>query len=561
MQYSRRRKSLFRNRAQLALLPLAMFILSNPLVTATQPNSPEKPATNDRDGSARRIRGLIHQDQTWSGRILIIGDTQIIGAVVDIEPGTEILFAGAEPGHNPVLTVGSAEEKHGSIRLAPDEARPVYFGVAEHAQPGAIIVYLPPPPPNDSAAGSRFRWRGVRFTGVGFERADRKGATKTASQRVPAITVNCAENGTTVELDDCRFTDGSGVLIRAGADSRIKITDCELAAVDATSLTISRTARPDFAGKIDIRDNNLNSGIMLDGVNGEIVGNTIAGDSASLLITSRIGTGSRIEDNLLNRRCAATPGTYALSVNSPASTITNNIIIGAETCVLAGPRTMMGNIIMAQPPAAHSFDQPRSRKLVASLPQGARFEKNYLIGPTGAMLAPWPMRSPGADSEPERRRTTIKNNVFDGAGNTAWAVELDAAGRPVPIAIENNLFMRLENIVINKSGGPIDDFTAGFNAFYPPPRRKYDRFDPAETEPGNGDHAFKSIMDLGLANRTESDDREFRANELARQAKLLQDNDRAGFRRHIVERYRPGKNSPLMGAGRPGSGSANIGPG
>lgn len=551
----------YRIPARLAPWPAAILILATSLVAESQPASPEKPTAETQGGFTRRVRGLIHHDQTWSGRILIVDDTQISGAVVEVEPGTEILFGGTEPGRNPILTVGSADEKSGEIRLAHDEMRPISFGVADHAQPGAIVVYLHPAPNDAKAAGRQLRWKGVRFSGVGFTRAGQPSDTTDTSPHVPALTMHCAESGTAIELQDCRFADAGGVLILAGADSQIKIAGCELATTDAMSLSIRRTARPDFAGKVEIRGNEFNSGLMLDGVYGEIAGNTIAGDSASLLVTNRIGNGSQIDDNLLFRRCAARPGTYALSVNSTASTVTNNIIIGAETCVLTGPRDMAGNIIMAEPRAAHAIDLPRSRFLVASLPQGARFEQNYLIGPAGAMLAPWPSRSPGADPGPEPRRTIIQNNVFDGVNDSTWAIEFDAAGRPVPIAIENNLFVRLENIAINKTGGTIDGFTAGFNAFSPPPRRIYDRFDSIEVGPGRSDRILNSMSNLGIAISAETDDQEWKAQRLARQAELLQNKDRAGLRKHITELYRPRKNSPLIGAGKPTTGRSNIGPG
>src|SRR5262249_52440622 len=131
-----------------------------------------------------------------------------------------------------------------------------------------------------------------------------------------------------------------------------------------------------------IEKNRADASIVCGAARCSVLDNIVMGLNASILLRGVPSRDALVSGNYLDATAPDDDGHYALSSENPDARIEANIVRGGTTCVLAGTRTMRGNIIIASASLkSATVRDARSHQVVGGLPPGARFEENLLIGP------------------------------------------------------------------------------------------------------------------------------------------------------------------------------------
>lgn len=526
----------------------------------------------------RRIRGIIDQDETWAGHIIITGDLQVAGAVVTIHPGTLIEFADATPGSGPALTVGSPNDEDGELRVLATPKEPVTFRTRPGTWPGRIIIHLhdrhvASPRGVRSAGGvadgsserpATLTWQHIRFEqlGGGLTVRDRPrtasapspaGAeadgAESAGADTPAIAIHLDGGGQRVTITDCELTRCARLLVAAGDRSVVTLRDNQFREGRyRVDLAVSSGGRQGKAAMVTLARNTLTAALLVDGPPARIEGNLLVGLNASIVVRGVASAQTRVEGNYVHNTTRHDDGRYCLSIENPDARVENNIFHGGSVCVHHGSRHMAGNVMIAaarlDAVGAHAT---ATRELVSELPCGSVFERNILLGPAHSMLVPQPAGS-RSERKPDDPVIRVRRNTFDGFGTTARAIHLNPAGRlPAEVSVSHNLFVRVRSLVFDESRGGTTLVHADRNAYAPPPSRPFDRAVVVGVRQGqlgwaSGDIERPGPAQLGLLHvpdglPTPDDD------ALLSGRKTL-----AGLRAEYDAFYRPQIDSPLCGA-------------
>ena len=103
---------------------------------------------------------------------------------------------------------------------------------------------------------------------------------------------------------------------------------------------------------------------------------------------------------------------------------------GGTYVVLDGSRSMTGNVLVSGGRLSSRVSKAaKTHYVVADLPGGAKFERNVLIGPAYALLATQAAGSGETAPGTAREQMTIRQNVFDGLGDTSQAIRLNVGAQ------------------------------------------------------------------------------------------------------------------------------------
>ncbi len=459
-------------RQHLRSVIVAVLLIGCPAAAAGPPD-------DDAPKQVRRLRGIIDQDDTWAGHVIITGDLQVFGATVTIRAGALVEFADAATDGGPTLTVGSPKADGGALRIMATPKEPVTFRTRSGTRPGRIIVYLhnrrvasprttgdiKEAPIRATSQPATLTWRHIRFEQLG------------GVLNAPAITIDLLGTSQNATITDCELTQSARLLIKAGDRATVTISNNRFrkgrSRVALEVLSDTTQGKP---AAVSLAQNNLTAAILVDGPSAKIQGNTLVGINASIVVRGDASPQTVIEGNYVHNTTTNDDGRYCLSTENPDARIENNILRGGSVCVLHGSRRMAGNVIIAAPRIDRIDAKPTpTRELVASLPHGARFERNILLGPAHSMLVPQP-----AGSRPDRKVADtiihVRHNTFDGFGTTTRAIHLNPAGRlPARVSVAHNLFLRVRSLVFDESRTRQTLNHADHNAYAPPPLRLFDR--------------------------------------------------------------------------------------
>lgn len=557
---------MFPRRRAIACACLSIVTCAGPVRTATA-RQPEPSAT--------RLRGIIDQDQEWSGLILITDDLLIRDATVTIAPGTTVEFAQKIPGHHPTLTVGAADGAGGDLRLQGTQDRPITFRTRQGTHPGRLVInvrsrILPTPragpkaiePTQIERLPGDAAWQHVRFERLGHVRPSRQDASLVRVP-VPAVTFNVVGAPHTLGVVNCTFDGTTRMLVRAADGARITIVGNRYERpLERTSLELFGHQGAAVTGPVAIARNTLAAGLRLHSAPATVSGNILIGLDASITIEDDDSNQTRITGNYVHNTTQEDDGRYCLQCGNANAAIERNIFRGGTTCVWTGSRRMAGNIIIAAPRLAGQYiKNSHTHQLVQALPAGATFEGNVLLGPAYSLLIPQPL--PAAQPmDPAAGPTVIRNNLFDGLSKSSRAIHLNPLGRPrIRIAVMNNLFLRIPTLIYDEAQTDTTLTYADYNAVAPIAPRAFDRVEIkalSRGQPGWAAHDVECRDVTSLRLTAPADlflfdyDAELRSGELAIER----------LWKRLMDAARPLPHSPLVKAGRPqpGAGRADSRP-
>jgi hypothetical protein len=551
---------------------------------SAQPTRPDRPAETAPPTSApavQRLHGVIDKDQTWTGTILITDDLTIQDATVTIAPGTIVEFAQAVPDAHPTLTVGSSTSATGDLRVLATAQQPIIFRTREGTNPGRMVVNVrsrivtgqargmgltpatqPASLPNESV------WRNVRFQNLGYARAKRSDVGKTQVVE-PAVVFHVLGAPHSLSLSTCSFTQCTRLQVRAADGAKITLSANQFESPEdrlAVELIGDEGVKP--ADMLNIQDNVLAAILSTSGAAANIVGNILIGPDAAIMLKDDASPESRIVGNYVHNTTDQDDGRYCLNCENPNARIQDNVFRGGTACVLSGSKQMSGNVIIgAGRLASHVVKNARTHQLVGALPAGAVFEGNLLLGPAYSLLIPQPAALP-SETFADRGPIVIRHNLFDGFGDSNRAIHVNAAGRPsAPIAVLNNVFIRVPTLVYDEGASDNTLTYADYNAAAPLPDRPFDQarvVGIALGGPGwaQKDLRFADLASLRLTAVPHEPPGDLDTDVSARKITVKQ------LCRRLFDAYCPRPGSPLVGAGRPGATDANetdssstIGPG
>ncbi len=547
------------------------------LVAWTGPASPAI-AQPPGEPPVQRLRGVVDHDQTWSGLVIITDDLVIQDATVTIAAGTKVEFAHSVPGSHPTLTVGGADRAGGHLRLLATAEEPIIFRTRPDTNPGRLVINVRGRMIPTKLAGSDpleltpadlvpddVAWQHVRFENLGHLRTRRRGE-KGARVAEAAVTFNLIGAAHTLGLANCTFDHTTRLLIRAADGAKITILANQFAhPTERVGVEVFGREGVTPAGPVVITQNVLAAALHLRAAPATIAENVLIGPDASMFIEQDESPNTLIARNYVHNTTAEDNGRYCLRCDNPAAVIGDNIFRGGTTCVWSGSGHMFGNVfIAASGLTSRLVKNARTHQLVHSLPPGAKFERNLLLGPAYSLLMPQPAsthrgqkQSPGP--------TVIRNNLFDGFAASSRAIHLNPAGsRPVSVTVVNNLFLRIGTLVYDEGRTAKTLIYADHNAVAPPAVRAFDQVKVAGTTQGEPGWAAKDVRakdaaSLALTGSLLRRVPDYDSEILARKIGVDQ------IRQQLFNAYRPLPHSPLVRAGRPKgaaatAGSPSIGP-
>jgi len=544
------------NRQFLCLFMLLSVLAGPPPVVIGQPTTP----------AVQRLRGIIDQDQTWSGLILITDDLLIQDATVTITAGTTVEFAYKSPGHHPTLTVGSADRSGGYLKLLGTGEKPVTFRTRPDTNPGRLVINVRSRiVPAEAGASDPLKltpseytpsdvtWQHVRFEDLGYS-LTRQSGEREARLAEPAVTFNMIGAAHTLGVVSCTFENTTRLLVRAADGARITITANRFdRPKQRASLEIFGHEGAAPAGAITITRNSLAAGIRLNAATATIANNVLIGPDAAIVIQEDDSSETQITENYIHNTTQEDDGHYCLKCGNPNALIKGNIFRGGSYCVYYGSRRMSGNVfIAASSLSGRLVKKARTHQLVHALPPGATFERNLLLGPAYSLLMPQPHEWLHRE-EKATNPTIVQHNLFDGFSDSNRAVHLNPLGRTqVPVAVLNNLFLRVPSLVYDEGKTGTALTYADHNAVAPPAPRAFDQIKISglnRGDPGWGanDVQCSDVASLGLAAPFRRPVPNYDAEIQARKISV------GRLREQLFSAYRPMPHSSLVRAGRPHS--------
>lgn len=410
----------------------------------------------------RRVRGVIDKNQFWSGTIVITDDLTIDEATVTVDAGTVVEFAVSRPNHEPVLTIGGPDTTRGEMRILASADRPVVFRTRPGTHAGRLVVNvrsrIESPAPNrrhpTTVPGAIRRlanvtWKHVRFENLGVVQSRRLLGKEVAVAR-PCLTFHVLGGAHTLSLAHCVFDGSTRVGISAADGAHITLTENRFTNPrERLGLDVAGTPGQPPPGEIVIDGNTLPVAIRVSDAPVRLTGNRLIGDEAALIVTGAARP-VRIDGNYIHNTTKDDDGRYCLTCENPEARIEDNILRGGTACVLDGSRHMSGNVLIAAPSLNSTVSRgAKTHQLVSTLPDGALFEQNLMLGPAFALLGPEPSTSPRSDStQPNTSGVRIRHNLFDGFAASHRAIHLGRPGRIAgAVEISDNVFLRLDTIV------------------------------------------------------------------------------------------------------------------
>ncbi len=526
----------------------------------------------------RRVRGIIAENQTWSGRVIITDDLSIEGATVTIAAGTIVEFACKRSGHHPTLVVGPPTKPVGHLNPMGTAEKPVTFRTLSGTNPGRMIVHvrgrLVPTsrsdpdaanlPPSERAPGDA-TWQHVRFENLGHVKTRQQQGRKTRLAE-PAVLFNVIGAAHTLGVVNCSFVECARLLVRSGDGSRITIVSNRFdGSTDRVAVEVRGHEGLTPVGPVAISRNKLSAALALRAAPAMIIGNILIGEDASIVIEEDKSDQTRVAENYVHNTTASDDGRYCLQCENASAVIENNIFRGGTTCVRTGSRRMAGNVLIAAPRLESEFVKAsRTHQLVAALPSGSTFERNILLGPAYSLLVPHPAatsREPDGGGRP----TIIRHNLFDGLDRTNRAIHLNPIGaRKAGVEVWNNIFLRIPSLIYDEGRTTETLRYADHNAIAPEAPRAFDQVKIRNLQPGDNGwsaHDVKATALTGLALTGEPLPRipDWDADILAGKTTPTQ------IRNRLLATYRPLPHSPLVAAGRSmhkqgGTNNPTIGP-
>lgn len=539
------------------------------LCEATLAQDVEKP-------QVRRLRGVIDRNETWSGTILITDDLLIDGATITVSPGTTIEFVDTRPGHVPTLTIGSENHPGGCLKMLATADRCVTFRSRKGMNPGRIVVNIhartaPSREPISVTSEESKRnlepadvsWQHVRFERLGGSAGSSKGKARGRGRpQPPAVTFNVLAAAHTLGIANCEFANSTRLEIVAADEAHITLLNNTFTQpVERRCIQITNKPGKAKPRAVRILNQTLPGAIVLRSVPTKMSGCILIGPNAAIVVQRDTSPETEIRGNYVHNTTKADDGHYCLNCENPNAVITENVLRGGTSCVYYGSKHMSRNVLISSPSLTgtpRSSQASTTHELVRALPAEAIFENNLLIGPALSLLAPQPLLSrpnlAGSDAKP----TIIRHNVFDGFSRSPRAIHLNQAGTShAPVAIWNNLFLRVHSAIFNETGNRNTPTYIDHNAIAPPPRRPTggnpsNKADHTDAEPvarcvGWGPHDIRENDASGLRLRAipATAPRDFDADIRSGQMTI------ANIRDQLFLAYRPTNGSPLIRAGRP----------
>lgn len=506
--------------------------------------------------TVQRVRGVIDQDQRWSGTVLITDDLTIQDATVTVTAGTVVEFAVKTPRHFPTLTVGTAEQAGGDLRVEGTAEQPVVFRTRPDTNSGRLVVNVrsrivprapaakdgqgapPQQIPNDAA------WQHVRFEGLGGEASRPRGSQRPPAQE-PAVTFHAVGAPHALAIFGCTFAGCGRLTVRAADGASVSIVGNHFADPrDRVAVEIFGRKGDRPVAQLSIARNTAAAAIRVQGASSRIMENVLVGRDAAIVIEDDDAERTRLAGNYVHNTTPDDDGRYCLSCGNPAALIENNILRGGTACVWNGSRRMSGNVLIGAGRLSSKFvKNARTHQLMQALPAGAVFERNLLLGPAYSMVVAQPAAS--AREDDSTAGILIRHNVFDGLGDTNRAVHLGTAGRPgLPVTVERNVFLRLPTLVYDESRGQALLVRADANAVAPPAERAFEQARVHGVAPGqpgwsSEDVSAASLAELRLAGDPPAAAPDLDEDLLAGRVSVEQ------ARRRLMSIYAPRPDSPL----------------
>ncbi|MFH1418084.1 MAG: hypothetical protein ABII12_07370 [Planctomycetota bacterium] len=515
------------------------------------------------DGGVRRLSGIVDEDQTWAGRVVITGDLTIEGATVAVEAGTVIEFAEARQSGHPLLFVGSADGSSGQLDLHGSADRPIIVRTRDQTNRGRVVVnvrsrivtersaesgkFQVQPPvirPNDIA------WRHVRFENLGYVRAPRR-ASQTAKVAEPAVRFNVIGDAHKLSISHCVFEACTRLEVRAADQAEITVANNRfLREAERVTVDIRGDGGRKPARLLNVAGNISSCAFTIGGASAQVSENILIGLEACLVTAEGEAAETVVAGNYIHNTTTEDDGRYCVDCRNAETRFTDNIVRGGTACVLNGSRRMAGNVFIG---AGHLRSRhvkiARTHQLVQTLPAGAAFEDNLLIGPAYSLLMPQPSvgrRETGGAEGP----TLIRHNVFDGFSDSNRAIHLNTLGREWgAVAVWNNVFLRVGTLIYSegKTGDTLR--YADFNAAAPTPRKAFDNVQVPGIKQGTEGWAghnlvLNEVAALRLQGIPDAPLPDYDGDLLAGKLTITQ------LRRSLFDAYRPTADCPLRGAGR-----------
>lgn len=539
-------------RCRLGVVIVAAFVCAAGGVAMGQPAA---------EPSALRVNGIIDQNQTWSGLVLLTGDVEIAGATITIEPGTIIEFARATTTRTPVLIVGSARTTGGELKIKATAGAPVIFRAKPDETPGRIVVnirnrivpgrmaadpsqgIIPPTiEPNDVT------WRHVRFVGLGNAR-ERGGETMRTTVHEAALTFNVTGGPHMFRIANCEFEGCTRVSVRGGDAAKLSIESNRFSAgKDRIALEVQGNLSGDAAEYIFAKANTADAAFSFGGAATTASDNILIGEYVCLVVDQDAASPTRIVGNYIHNTAVKDDGRYCLDCRVPSASIERNVIRGATTCVMNGSHLMRENVFIGTLLRSDAVKNARTHFFVHSLPPGAVFEWNLLLGPAYSMLAPQAGPSKAA-APPQPRPTIVRHNLFDGFDEARRVIHLNPlGGGGGKVAIYNNVFLRATTLVYDEARTLDSLIYLDHNAAAPKSSKAYDSVAVGAIEQGK--------LGFGGADVVVENPAQLRLRDLPR--RVPQDVDDAilggkmrveSWRTSLFAVYAPLAGSPLVNAG------------
>ena len=484
----------------------ALFILAVLVPIARLPAQEKEPVT-------QRLRGIIDESQEWSGHVIITDDVTIQSGKVIVAAGTVVEFAQKEAGHNPCLTVGAADRTGGELELLGTAEKPVVFRTMPDTNPGHLVVnvysrLIPAEKPDRStsqpAVLSRLpndiSWQHVRLENLGYIATKHEGKQDVRLPE-PALAFYVLGDAHTVSLADCSFLGCTRLVARAASGARITVAGNRFDQPrDRAAIEVFGREGESSAGPVVISRNTAAAAITVHGAGATIMENILVGPDAAVVVDQDNSESAKITTNYIHNTTEEDDGRYGLNCENPAALIENNIVRGGSSCVWSGSRRMSGNVLIAAPKLSSKVVRvARTHQLVQALPAGAVFERNLLIGPAYSLLMPQPMLPQGSGSD-STETIVVRNNVFDGQSESHRAVQLNSIGRPsTPVAVFNNVFLRVPTLVYSDSKGQTNLVYADHNAVAPSAERAFDQIEVAGVKKGAPGRGAKDVQAADIA--------------------------------------------------------------